>query len=311
MPGFITLPSTKDIITKQQELARLIKYFSGSDGDHETKISSLHLICDSNIAVPICHIQKPSLCIVAQGEKIVMLGSESYRYGISDYLAVSVGVPITGRVIMASRECPYLAIRLDLDPNLILDIIKGSDLLPNKIKRSGRSLFLRKMPFSLLDAVVRLVQLLDSPKDISILAPLIIREILYRILCDEQEDALKLIALADSNFSRIAAVTEYIKNNYDKNLRIDDMAVIANMSSASLHRHFKDVTAMTPLQYQKQIRLQEARRLLLSESSEAATVAYQVGYDSPSQFSREYLRMFGLPPIGDIKRLRLNLAQNT
>ncbi|BBB92531.1 MAG TPA: AraC family transcriptional regulator [Methylomusa anaerophila] len=311
MPDFITLTPQKYTSTKQHELARLIKRFSGSDGDHETQISSLHLICDSNIAVPICHIQKPSLCIVAQGEKIVMLGSESYRYGVSDYLAVSVGVPITGRVTKASREFPYLAIRLDLDPNLIFDIMKETDLLPNKIKRSSRSLFLGKMPFNLLDAVVRLVQLLENPKDIPILAPLIIREILYRVLCDEQGDALKLIAMADSNFCRIAEVTEYIKKNYDKNLRIDDLAVIANMSSASLHRHFKDITAMSPLQYQKQIRLQEARRLLLSESFEAATVAYRVGYDSPSQFSREYLRMFGLPPISDIKQLRLALSHNT
>ncbi|WP_312433324.1 AraC family transcriptional regulator [Lacrimispora sp.] len=311
MPNFITLTSQENTSTKQHELARLIKHFSGSDGDHETQIPSLHLICDSNIAVPICHIQKPSLCIVAQGEKIVMLGSESYRYGISDYLTVSVGVPITGRVTMASPEFPYLAIRLDLDPNLIFDIMKETDLLPNKIKRSSRSLFLGKMPFNLLDAVVRLVQLLDNPKDIPILAPLIIREILYRVLCDEQGDALKLIAMADSNFCRIAEVTEYIKNNYEKNMHIEELALIANMSSATLHRHFKDITAMSPLQYQKQIRLQEARRLLLSESFEAATVAYRVGYDSPSQFSREYLRMFGLPPISDIKQLRLALSHNT
>lgn len=310
MPNFITLTSQENTSTKQHELARLIKHFSGSDGDHETQIPSLHLICDSNIAVPICHIQKPSLCIVAQGEKIVMLGSESYRYGISDYLTVSVGVPITGRVTMASPEFPYLAIRLDLDPNLIFDIMKETDLLPNKIKRSSRSLFLGKMPFNLLDAVVRLVQLLDNPKDIPILAPLIIREILYRVLCDEQGDALKLIAMADSNFCRIAEVTEYIKNNYEKNMHIEELALIANMSSATLHRHFKDITAMSPLQYQKQIRLQEARRLLLSESFEAATVAYRVGYDSPSQFSREYLRMFGLPPISDIKQLRLALSHN-
>lgn len=308
MPNLITQKYTS---LKQHELATLIKRFSGKDGDHATAISSLHLICDSNIAAPIAHIQKPSLCIVAQGEKVVMLGQESYRYGVSDYLAVSVGVPITGKVTKASREFPYLAIRLVLDPNLIFNIMKDADLLPNRIKRSSRSLFLGKMPFDLLDAVVRLVQLLDSPKDIPMLAPLIIREILYRILCDEQGDALKLIAVVDSNFNRIAEVTEFIKKNYDKNLRIDDMAVIANMSPASLHRHFKDITAMSPLQYQKQIRLQEARRLLLSEGFEAATVAYQVGYNSPSQFSREYLRMFGLPPISDIKQLRSTLSHDT
>lgn len=310
MLDFIRLTPQTYTNIKQLELARLIERFSGKDGDHATAIAPLHLICDSNTTVPICRIQKPSLCIVAQGEKIVMLGQESYRYGVSDYLAVSVDVPITGKVIKASHEFPYLAIRLDLDPNIIFDIMKEADLLPNKIKRSSRSLFLGKMPLDLLDAVVRLVRLLESPKDIPLLAPLIIREILYRILCDEQGDALKLIAMADSNFCRIADVIEYIKENYDRNLRIEDMAIIANMSPASLHRHFKDITAMSPLQYQKQIRLQEARRLLLSEASEAATVAYQVGYDSPSQFSREYLRMFGLPPISDIKQLRHTLSHN-
>jgi AraC-like DNA-binding protein len=310
MLDFIRLTPQTYTNIKQLELVSLIERFSGKDGDHETAIAPLHLICASTTTVPICHIQKPSLCIVAQGEKIVMLGQESYRYGVSDYLAVSVSVPITGKVIKASHDFPYLAIRLDLDQNLIYDIMNEADLLPNKIRRSGRSLFLGKMPLDLLDAAVRLVRLLESPKDIPLLAPLIIREILYRILCDEQGDALKLIAMANSNVCRIADVIEYIKENYDKNLRIEDMAIITNMSPASLHRHFKDITAMSPLQYQKQIRLQEARRLLLSEASEAATVAYQVGYDSPSQFSREYLRMFGLPPISDIKQLRHTLSHN-
>lgn len=309
MPDFTTL-TPPGMEQKQQELAALIKHFSGGDGDHETQIPALHLICDSRTEIPVCHIQKPSLCMVAQGEKIVMLGPESYRYGVSDYLTVSVNVPITGKVIRASKEFPYLAVRLDLDPNLIVDIMKETDLFPDKIKRSGRSLFLGKMPFRLLDGVVRLVWLLENPKEIPVLAPLIIREILYRVLCEEQGDALKLIAMAGSNFSRIAEVTEYIKKNYHRNLRIDDMAVIANMSSATLHRHFKDITAMSPLQYQKQIRLQEARRLLLSESLEAAAAAYQVGYDSPSQFSREYLRMFGLPPKRDMKRLRSVLSHS-
>lgn len=309
MLDFTTLTSP-NIQQKQQELAGLIKHFSGSDGDHETQIPFLHLICDSRTQVPVCHMQKPSLCMVAQGEKLVMLGSESYRYGVSDYLAVSVDVPITGKVTRASREFPYLAIRLDLDPNLIFDIMRETDLLPDKIKGSRRGLFLGKMPFKLLDGIVRLVWLLENPKEIPMLAPLIIREILYRVLCEEQGEALKLIAVAGSNFSRIAEVTEYIRKNYHKNLRIDDMTGIANMSSASLHRHFKDITAMSPLQYQKQIRLQEARRLLLSESLEAAAVAYEVGYDSPSQFSREYLRMFGLPPKSDIKRLRSALSHS-
>jgi len=169
---------------------------------------------------------------------------------------------------------------------------------------SRRGLYVSQTNSLLLDAVVRLVHLLESPQDVPVLAPLVIREILYRILQGNQGESLKQLVMTGSHSNRIAEVIKRIKQDYDKPLRIEELSKLANMSPSSLHRHFKEVTAMSPMQYQKQLRLQESRRLLLSESADAADVGFQVGYESPSQFSREYARLFGLPPISDIKRLR-------
>ncbi len=169
---------------------------------------------------------------------------------------------------------------------------------------SRRGLLVNKTNSLLLDAVLRLVRLLDTPQDIPVLSPLIIREILYRILQDEQGDLISQFAIIGSHAQGIAKAIRLISQDFSKPLRIEELAKEVNMSSSALHNQFKKVTAMSPLQYQKLIRLQEARRLLLSETSEAATVGFQVGYESPSQFSREYARMFGLPPISDVKRLR-------
>ena len=165
-------------------------------------------------------------------------------------------------------------------------------------------MYVSKTEASLLDAVTRLVRLLDTPTDIKVIDPLIVKEIIYRVLQGEHGGMLKQIAIEGSSTHQISDAIEHIMNNYDKSLKIEVLADIANMSVSSLHRHFKEVTAMSPIQFQKQLRLQEARSLLLSESADAADVAFRVGYESPSQFSREYTRMFGLPPKEDIKRLR-------
>ncbi|MEK3715298.1 AraC family transcriptional regulator [Paenibacillus sp. FSL R7-0333] len=287
---------------KQLELAQLVEKFSGADGEHATLIPSLHLVRDSRSEVPICRIQKPSLCIVAQGEKVIMLADERYKYGVSDYLAVSLDVPITGRATQASRESPYLAIRLDIEASQIVQIMKETELLQGRTNRYHRGLFVGTMNNALLDAAVRLVGLLETPKDIPALAPLVIREIYYRLLSDDQGDVFKQIAMAGSNYASIAKVVERIKREYNQPLRIEELAELANMSSSSLYRHFKEVTAMTPVQYQKQIRLQEARRRLLTESTHVADIAFEVGYESPSQFSREYARLFGFSPMSDIKQ---------
>jgi AraC-like DNA-binding protein len=292
------------VMEQQKELAGHIERFCYDDGVHSTAISSLHFIRASHKSEPIHSIHEPALCIVAQGTKLVMLAQDGYQYDPAHYLVVSVNLPISGEIIQATSESPYLCLRLDFDPKQIFDIIKESNQTTSKKGDSQRGLFVSKMNSLLLDAVLRLVRLLDTPEDIPLLAPLVIREILYRILQDEQGDSVKQIAMIGSHAQRIAKVIHLIKQDFAKPLRIEELALTANMSSSSLHHHFKQVTRLSPLQYQKQLRLQEARRLLLSEVADAANAGFQVGYESPSQFSREYSRMFGLPPISDIKRLR-------
>ncbi|RSK53272.1 AraC family transcriptional regulator [Bacillus canaveralius] len=291
------------VMEMQKELALRIERFSGEDGVNSTAIPSLHFIRASDASEPIHSIHEPALCIVAQGAKLVMLAQDSYQYDPSHYLVVSVDLPISGTIIQATPEFPYLCLRLDFDPKQVFDIISGSGQTLSKIRDSQRGLFVSKTNSSLLDAVLRLVRLLDTPQDIPVIAPLVIREILYHILQDEQGDSIKQMAIIGSHAHRIAKVIDQIKRDFTKPLRIEELVMTANMSASSLHHHFKQVTRMSPLQYQKQLRLQEARRLMLSGQMDAANAGFQVGYESPSQFSREYSRMFGLPPKSDIKRL--------
>ena len=226
----------------------------------------------------------------------------SYRKG--DYLVVSVDVPIVGQIMEATPDRPFLCLRLDLDPAAI-----GALMLESDVERAGRelpgsSLAVSTMNDDLLDAAIRLLRLLGSPRDIPVLAPLAEREILYRLLRGEQTSRMSQIAFAESKLQQVNRAIGWIKRNFRAPLRIDTVASEARMSASALHQHFKTVTGMSPLQFQKQLRLQEARRLMLSEAADAAIAGHSVGYESPSQFSREYRRLFGAPPVRDIERLR-------
>ncbi|MNO24891.1 HTH-type transcriptional activator RhaS [compost metagenome] len=289
---------------KQAELATLMEKFTGEDGVHATIIPKLQLIRNSNTTVPIYAVQEPELCIIAQGAKVIMLGQQSFRYGPADYLIISVDLPVSGQVVEASPEAPYLCLMLNFEPSEVFDIMKESDPHADTSIKSRQGLYVSQTNEPLMDAVLRLLKLLETPQEASFLAPMAVREILFRIMNGAQGEALKQIAMAGSGAFRIADVIKRIKKDYDKPLRTHELAHCANMSTSSLHRHFREVTTMSPLQYQKQLRLQEARRLLLSESADAADAAFRVGYESPSQFSREYSRLFGLPPISDVKRMR-------
>jgi AraC-like DNA-binding protein len=235
-----------------------------------------------------------------------LLGEETYRYGASQYLVVSVDLPLSGCVVEATVDKPYLGFKLNLDPRQLCDIIiDQTSPIASKQENSVRGLFVSTADTPLLDCALRLTRLLDTPQDIPILAPMIIREIYYRLLIGEQGESVHQIATSGSNMQRIAEVIKRIKTDFAKPMRVENLAGKANMSASSFHHHFKEVTSMSPLQYQKQLRLLEARRLMLAENSDAANAAYQVGYESSSQFSREYSRMFGAPPIKDIERLRI------
>lgn len=297
-------------INKQQdELVKLIEHHVDGDGDHITAIPSLFFIRHSKVTGPTYGVYKPSFCIVVQGAKEVWLAQERFKFTPADYLIASVDLPIVAQVTEASSEIPYLGFQLQFTPGQILEVLSDSQVEPRPKEDPKRAMFVSRMESSLLDAVIRLANLLDNPADIPVLAPLFTKEILYRVLQGRHGVSLMQIAIEGSSTYRIRGVIEHIMNNFDRSFRIEELAEMANMGVSSLHRHFKEVTAMSPIQFQKQLRLQEARRLLLSESSDAADVAFRVGYESPSQFSREYTRMFGMPPIEDIKNLRSQYDQ--
>ncbi|MBP1960927.1 AraC family transcriptional regulator [Paenibacillus aceris] len=295
---------SESIYEQQNELSQLIERHSGQDGVYESAIPSLFLIRRSQVTEPVYRVYKPSLCFIAQGLKEILLAQERYEYGPADYLISSMDLPVIGQIIKASPNAPYLSLKLEFTQSHILEVIHDSDIQITPKENTKRAMFVGQIELSILDAILRLVRLLDNPKDIPFLAPIYTKEILYRLLQGQYGVSLAQIAMEGSNTYRIREAIEQIITNCDKPLRIEVLAEIASMSISSFHRYFKEVTAMSPIQFQKQLRLQEARRLLLAESADAADVAFRVGYESASQFSREYSRMFGSPPRADIKRLK-------
>jgi AraC-like DNA-binding protein len=298
---------TEELIADRcRELAALINRHTDGKGDgfHQTSIAPLGFGRESLTGRMLHGVSTPMLAIVVQGKKGAALGEEIYRYGEAQYLVVSVDQPITGFIIEATHDRPYLGFKLDLDPRELCEIIAvHPTAIADKKETSVRGFFVSTADVSLLDCALRLTRLLDTPQDIPILAPIMIREIYYRLLIGEQSEAVRQIATSGSNMQRIAIVIQSIKVDFTKPMRVADLAEQASMSPSSFHHHFKQVTSMSPLQYQKQLRLLEARRLMLAENYNAVTAADQVGYESPSQFSREYSRLFGAPPVQDIERL--------
>ena len=293
------------IVDRCRELATLVSRHTDGKGDgfHPTSIAPLAFGRESLTGRMLHGVSTPMLAIVVQGKKGAALGEEIYRYGEAQYLVVSVDQPITGFIIEATPDRPYLGFKLDLDPRELCEIIVRTPAIADKKETSVRGFFVSTADLSLLDCALRLTRLLDTPQDIPILAPMMIREIYYRLLIGEQSEAVRQIATSGSNMQRIASVIQSIKVDFTKPMRVADLAEQASMSPSSFHHHFKQVTSMSPLQYQKQLRLLEARRLMLAENYNAITAADLVGYESPSQFSREYARLFGAPPIQDIERL--------
>ncbi|OMD79217.1 AraC family transcriptional regulator [Paenibacillus odorifer] len=295
---------SKELLERKEELARLIEHHSSQDGVYETAIPSLFVIRNSNVTEPVYRVYKPSLCFIAQGTKEILLAKERFEYGPANYLISSMNLPVIGQIIKASPNAPYLSFKLEFTQSQILKVLNDSEFKLAPKENAKRAMYVGQIELSLLDAILRLVRLLDDPKDIPFLAPIYTDEILYRLLQGPYGVTLAQIAMEGSSTYRIREAIEQIIENCDKPLRIEELAETASMSISSFHRHFKEVTAMSPIQFQKHLRLQEARRLLLSESADAADVAFRVGYESASQFSREYSRMFGSPPRADIKRLK-------
>lgn len=285
-------------------LASLIERSTGGEGVHETPVPRLALFRASRPTEPVHSVAEPALCLIAQGSKTTMLGEQIFIYDRASYLLISADLPIAGHVTEASEERPYLSVRLTFDLKLLsaLMLEMEGDAKPTSDAPPG--LMLTPVSDELVDAMVRFVSLIDTPRDIPVLAPLIEREILYRLLTGEQHALARRIATSDGRLAQINRAIGWIRQNFTNPFRIEAVCAEAGMSASSLHQHFRAVTAMSPLQYQKRIRLQEARRQILAEGKDAAQAGFSVGYDSPSQFSREYARLFGAPPIRDVARLR-------
>jgi len=291
-------------MNQQDELARLIDRHATEDGVHQTQIPRLSLIRASHPTEPLHVLHEPALCIIAQGRKRVLLGDKVYLYGRDQYLVVSVDLAVSGQVVEAEPEKPYLCFRLDLDAAMLTELLTEAGLDAATGRHPGPGLTLGPATPELLGAAIRLLRLLATPGDIGVLAPLAEREILYRLLTGDRAHKLRQIALANGRLQQVNRAISWIKTHYREPFRVELVASEARMGSSALHHHFKAVTSMSPLQYQKRLRLQEARRLILGASLDAATAGFSVGYDSPSQFSREYSRLFGAPPLRDTERLK-------
>jgi AraC-like DNA-binding protein len=254
-------------------------------------------------------VLKPAFCFIAQGSKDVLLNDELFHYDSGHYLISTLDLPVKSNVVEASHEKPYLTLRIDLDPALVASVMMESK---TEVKKSGakvKAMDVSPVDADLLDAVVRLVKLLDTPDEMKLFAPPVIREIIYRLLKGRQGERLSHLVTSEGDTRRISSAVKQLRENIDQPLKIESLARELGMSVSGFHNHFKSVTAMSPLQFQKQMRLQEARRLMLAENMDVATASFRVGYEDPSYFSREYKKLFGTPPHRDIARLRSNLGQ--
>ncbi len=280
-----------------------IAQFTEGVEQFQTGIEGLTLVRRVSGDQPICNIYEPSICLVAQGSKRVLVGEDAHVYNTRHYLITSVHLPTVSRIINASPEHPFLGLRLTFQQCALSQLMVDSSLPEPRGRQSNRGMAIGQVTWTLLNAFQRLVRLLHEPEDIPILAPVIQREILYRLLVGEQGLRLRQIATAGSQSHQIAQAIDWMKSHYSQPLRIEDLAEQASMSTSTFHHHFRAMTALSPLQFQKQLRLREARRLMLAERLDATSAAFEVGYESPSQFSREYSRLFGDPPLRDIRKL--------
>jgi AraC-like DNA-binding protein len=287
-----------------EELAERIARALPRDGMAEVR-PGLHVQRLSSPSERLHGVLEPSFCVIAQGTKVILLGEDRFRYDPAHYLISTVGVPAIGRVVEASRERPYLSFRLVLDPSVVTSVlVESGGAHPHGDGSGVKAIDVSPLDANLLDATLRLVRMIDTPDEYRALAPLVIREIIYRLLTDTQANRLRHLATTGGHGQHIVRAVKRLNENFAKPLRIEDIAHELGMSVSGFHAHFKAVTAMSPLQFQKRLRLQEARRLMLSEDLDAREAGYRVGYDDQSHFSREYKRHFGEPPIRDVEQLR-------
>jgi len=286
-------------------LASVIRAYAPHDGRFELRIPGVHANRVSRTNTELVHaMARPALCIVAQGAKSVLLGQEVYEYDASQMLVFSVDLPVAGQVTKASPAEPYLSFKLDLDPHKIAELVLK--VYPHGLPRvpENRGICVSPINMGIVNAAARLLELMGQPGEAELLAPLVIEEILIRLLRSPIGVRVAQIGRVESSVHGIAKAVAWLRTNFSQPMKVEELAKLAHMSLSSLHQHFKAVTSMSPLQFQKVLRLQEARRLMLSTMVDAGTASWRVGYQSASQFSREYGRFFGCAPTKDIARLR-------
>jgi len=293
----------------REQLAHSIsRWVSSETSPFATPVKTLTLYRQSEVSAPIRCIYEPGIAIVAQGAKQVLLGDETHVYARGHFCISSVNLPTVAEVIEASEAKPYLAMWMAIDQQVLSELIVEGGLHPPQAKPTTRGMALGEASLPLISAFQHLVDLLDEPASIPVLAPLFQREVIYRVLMSGYGSHLWQIATLGSQRQRIARAIDWLKENFMKPLHIDELAASVQMSTSTFHHHFRAVTAMSPLQYQKWLRLHEARKLMLNEFLDASTAAFRVGYESASQFGREYLRLFGVPPMRDVMSLRQSMV---
>ncbi len=290
--------------TPLETLVQSIASRVAAPGDYPMPIPGLGFYRREQPAAPVVCMVEPSIVLVAQGEKQLWVGGEGYTYDTSRFLVTSLDIPANSQVLAASPLAPCLGLTFKLDLRILAELIAHSDAPPTHERAVLKGVGIGTVTDNILASFARLVALLDEPEAIAVLAPLIQREIHYRLLESDQASRLRQICSVDGPGYRIAKAIDWLKLNYGEPLRVDELAARVQMSAATFHHHFRQLTAMSPLQYQKWLRLNEARRLMLNEHQDVSRAAFQVGYESPSQFSREYSRLFGVPPKRDIAALR-------
>ncbi|WP_020588733.1 AraC family transcriptional regulator [Desulfobacter curvatus] len=285
-------------------LAKSLARWTGDENQVDTKIPGLRLSRWTTPTEPTSYTLESSICLIAQGSKRVLLGEDAYVYDATHFLITSVDLPVVANIIEASSEKPYLGVILEIDLKEVSQLTVDSGLPVSRSGQAQKGMAVGRLSLPLLETFQRLIDLLAEEENIKVLAPLIKREIFFRLLTSDQGPRLQQIAASGSHSHQISRAISWLKNNYTRPLRVNELAASAGMSKSAFHNHFKVMTSMTPLQFQKRLRLNEARRLMLTENMDAMTATFEVGYESASQFSREYSRLFGAPPLRDINRLR-------
>ncbi len=286
------------------ELVQRIERRALSEHNTTTAYQPLTLHRWTHPTDPISYMLSPNICLIGQGVKRVMLGDEIYIYDAQHFLLSSLDLPVTAEIMEASEEKPYLGLTLNLNLNLLSQLMMDSNLPAPERKLACQGVSVSPLEPDLLGAIYRLMDLLETPEDLPIMAPLIEKEICYRLLRGVQGPRLRQMVTHGSQSHSIARAVQWLKQSYRESFKVSDLAHRVGMSDSAFYAHFRELTTMTPLQFQKKLRLEEARRLMLTQDQDAASASFMVGYESPSQFNREYKRLFGMPPLKDIKQLR-------